>query len=84
MNAHLLHSNLLGADLRDVDLRGIVFNDDTVCFFARFNSATRFGEAFGLTWEGLPESEKEAARAPWIARGMINIDAPPVADSSSA
>jgi uncharacterized protein YjbI with pentapeptide repeats len=71
-DADLFNSHLESADFRRIDLE--YYAD---CEKATFNAETKFGDKPLLIWKDVPESEKEAARAPWIARGMINVDAPP-------
>ncbi len=75
-------ANLLMAHLECSDLRRIKLAEHAECERATFNSETKFGGKSLLTWAELSEAKKDAERAPWIARGMINVDAPPAADST--
>ncbi|NWM24727.1 pentapeptide repeat-containing protein, partial [Escherichia coli] len=76
LNADLRGADFVGADLAGTSLRGarlegakLVDQDASLvgnCIGATFDEAT----AFAPDWMALPDSECEAARQPWVAKGM--------------
>lgn len=72
--ADLRYADLSGATLRDARLEGarLVDQDATSlgnCANAAFDDATEFA----LDWPSLSEAERDAARQPWIAKGMKRV-----------
>ena len=74
--AVLRTTDFFAANLEGTDFRRVQFDGETDFDRATFNAATKLGGKPLNDWGDLSESEKEAARAPWIALGMINVDAP--------
>ena len=72
--ADFLAAELAGASLRGARLEGAKLADQDAslvgnCAGATFDEATEFA----ADWSILPESEREAARLPWLARGMRRV-----------
>lgn len=76
--AHIEGADLRRVELNGADLRGAVTDGNSKFGGAQFNAATKLGDWDPRRhWPDLTEAEREEARAPWIARGMINVDALP-------
>jgi uncharacterized protein YjbI with pentapeptide repeats len=79
--AHIEGANLDGAALEDANFQEISADSKTTTRRTTFNNQTKFRpRSPSQFWDDMAEIEKDEARAPWLARGMVRSDLPPPAE----